>query len=370
MRLLAIPSLLFIAGLAQASSISYSITTVNTNIPLSGVYSLNNFDQIAATGYFGTSGFQAVIGTAAGFAAVPLPDGWNSYTNALALNDSGQVAGIGDNGTGTQAFLGTAAGSSPIPIPAGWTTISAFGVNDSGQVVGSGYTGVGSVYQAFIGTPSSVSIVPLPPGWYSAQGFAINDSGQVTGVGVDGVTIQAFIGTTLGSTPIPLPPGWTGATGQSINNAGQVVGSNLLSNPGAQAFIGTTAGSSAIPLPDGATWAGVSYHSLNDLGSVVGYSDKGGWIWDASDGTRLLTDLVGTTITGAIAINDRGQILGTDSTGYVLLTPNDDPGPPIPGSGSGGTSVPEIDVSSCSGALALLSGALLVIRGRRTASRI
>ncbi len=61
--------------------------------------------------------------------------------------------------------------------------------------------------------------------------------------------------------------------------------------------------------------------SLNDSGSVVGYSDAGAWIWDAADGTQLLNSLIvssGWTISDAVCT--QGSYNGGPAE-YVELTP-------------------------------------------------
>jgi len=79
----------------------------------------------------------------------------------------------------------------------------------------------------------------------------------------------------------------------------------------APAFVSTTAGGTVIPLPPGASYGSVGYQSINNNGVVVGYSTAGGWIWDATNGTRLLNGLVpaGWTILGATNISNNGLIL-------------------------------------------------------------
>ena len=160
-------------------------------------------------------------------------------------------------------------------------------------------------------TSYSVTVIPLPSGFLGGLMQGINDSGQVEGFGNNGTTDQAFIGATSGSTAIPLPAGWTASYGFAVNASGQVAG--YVYNGSYQAFIGTTSGSMVIPLPAGATQASANEDSLNDLGVVVGYSNVGGWIWDASDGTQLLNNLVptGWNIDNGISISDSGLILAT-----------------------------------------------------------
>jgi hypothetical protein len=267
----------------------------------------------------GTIG-QSFIGSTSGSAAIPLINGWN-YMFAVAINDSGQVAGSGYDGTNGQAFVGTTSGSTAIPIPSGSTLASGYAINGSGQVAGTGSV------QAFVGTTVGSTAIPLPGGFTSTAGIAINDIGQVGGWGYDGSTYQYFIGTASARATIPLPSGWLSAYGAgAINNSGQLAGygSNGATQ---QAFIGTPSGSTPIPLPPAATTADVTYGSLNNSGVVVGYSNAGGWIWDQSTGTELLSALVpvGWDITDAISISNSGLILAEaaydgGTTEYVELS--------------------------------------------------
>ena len=187
--------------------------------------------------------------------------------------------------------------------------------------------------QAFIGTPAGSTLIPLPagnPAWFAAFGNGINNLGQVVGEGTNGVVEQAFIGTTAGSVAIPLPVGqWLRAQGYALNDSGQVVGVvfNTTGVGQEQAFIGTAVGSTTIPLPVG--WSSSLAYGINNSGEVVGSGSGGGFVWDATNGSRDLNRLApaGWTITDAIAINNKGQIAGygeNSGTGYqgpVILTP-------------------------------------------------
>jgi len=298
---------------------------------ISHVFDLNNLGQVAGYGWNGSIP-QAFIGTTSGSTAIPLPPGW-SEAYGFGINDSGQVAGYGLNGSTKQAFIGTTSGSTAIPLPTGWESARAWGINNSGQVAGDGWNG--SAGQAFIGTTSGSTPIPLPPGWESASGQSINNSGQVAGFGWDGDTVQAFIGTTSGSTAIPLPAGWSAAYGWGINDSGQVAGDR---GPGGElAFIGSTSGST--PIPTNPDWYSVRVplNLLNNAGQVIGvgygFLTGGGWVWDSVNGVRELNDLVPAewSVGDPMSINDRGQILayGSNSqtlySGPVLLDPIPEP---------------------------------------------
>jgi hypothetical protein len=326
--------LLFISGAAISLTSFGGTYTVALIPPPSGFtnvafYGLNTFGQAAGSGYNGTS-FQAIIGSPSGSSPIPFIAGWTN-TVSFALNDSGQVVGYGNNGTTTQAFIGTVSGSIPIPLPSGWFASSGNAINNSGQVAGGGGTNISPYFsQPYIATPAGSMAIPLPPGWTGNVVGGINNIGQVAGVAYNGATTQAYIGTTSGIVPIPLLPGWSDlAYYASINDPGQLVG--YAENPQYQdqVFIGTPAGTMAIPLPSGAYGAVLGYQAINNQGVVVGGSNVGPWIWDATNGTRLLSTLLSAAwaVTGAPSINNNGQILvegfyQVQGPGqYVELTP-------------------------------------------------
>ena len=138
-----------------------------------------------------------------------------------------------------------------------------------------------------------------------------------------------------GTTAVPVPDGWIpsffplgGDSPMQINDLGQIVtaivpadGSNVT-----RVALSTKTSTFLIPLPPGVLSA--VRPRLNNLSQVVGVGGNGGWIWDASHGTRLLQDLVpsGWTILSADGINDNGQIVARASnsqgfSGPVILDP-------------------------------------------------
>jgi hypothetical protein len=283
---------------------------------------INNAGQVAGLGTFGGVNL-AFIGSPSGSVVVPLPTGW-TLSMSTGINASGQIAAYGNNGGVSQAFIGTTGGSTAIPLPAGSTGVGSNALNDLGQVVG---TSGGVISQAFLGTVSGSTPIPLPSGSTDSLGYGVNASGQVTGFGVHGAVSQAYIGNTLGSTLIPFLPGWTSSRGEGINDAGQVAGFGF-NGTGMQAFIATTSGSTAIPFPPGGADVSVTLQSVNNLGTVVGSSTVGGWIWDATNGTRLLNSLVpsGWSVTAAASISSNGLILAIASLNgganqFVELSP-------------------------------------------------
>jgi len=295
---------------------------------------INNSGQMVGTEFKGAV-IQAFIASPSLSADIPLPSGWNSAVG-VAINSAGQIAGYGQQ---YQAFIGTTSGSTPIQLPAGWGASFGAAINDSGQVAGTvenlapgGFFIAG---QAFVGNGSGSVLIPLPSGWSNAIGQGMNKAGQVTGYVFS--PQRAFIGTVSGSVVLPLPPGWFGAVGNAINDSGQVAGYGTNAAGNEQALIGTVSSSTAIPLPPGANFAEALSQSIDNAGMVVGFSDAGGWIWDATHGTRLLNGLVpsGWSVSDAISISNTGLILAQAALNggamqYVELVPATPPATPAP----------------------------------------
>jgi hypothetical protein len=310
----------FISTVAFAAN--YTVTAIPgpSGYVVDSVSGINNSGQVTGYANIGAT-TQAFIGSPSGSVVLPLLAGWTNMFGT-GINASGQISGWGNTAASTLAFIGTASGSTALPLPAGWSSAEGNAINASGQVAGSG-----SAEQAFIGTVSGNTAIPLPAGWIGAVGYAVNASGQVTGYGVNGTTQQTYVGTTSGSTGIPLLAGWTFMQGTAINDSGQIAG---FGNNGTttQAFTGTTGGITLIPLPAGSTSASLAAQAINNSGTVVGGSTAGGWIWDPTNGTRLLSSVVpsGWTVGSAISISNSGLILAQASLNggtaqFVELSP-------------------------------------------------
>jgi hypothetical protein len=296
---------------------------------------INIAGEAAGSGPNATYIAQPFISSPSAGYSIPLPPGWMG-AQAVAINDSDQVVGTAP---GPQAFTGNPLSITLIPLPPGWSFFIPEALNNSGQV-----TGYGTGPQTVISSAFGSALIPLPAGgWTAAAGYAINNRGQVAGLVDNNITIgQAFIGNVVSSTVIPLPPGWTFSKALALNDSGQVAGIGSVSATSPTlAFTGGVSGSIAIPLPPGATGATVFGQSINATGVVVGSavlpSNSGGWIWDATNGTRLLSNLVpaGWNITDGISINDNGVILADGSLNggmgeYVELVPAV-PATPAPG---------------------------------------
>ncbi|HEY3823254.1 MAG TPA: hypothetical protein VGL82_01795 [Bryobacteraceae bacterium] len=337
---------------------------------------------ISVIGFFATLTSRVLADPVYTVAAIPIPAGLTN-TNIDGINDLGQVVGYGNNNSIIQSFISTTQGSMVVTPPSGWDAIVASGINDSGAVVGTGVNSSG-VNQGFTGTTSGITPFPTPNGYTgdaleiygindngqlvgvvlgsqvfigTAAGLtttlqteftlfsdinalSINDSGQIAAWGLNGDVFTAFVSTASGDAQISPLNGWCNISALGINDSGQVVGNGFTFTPSpignlctaTQAYIGTAAGIAAIPLPVGATVNTVGDGSVNNSGTVVGYSDAGGWIWNAANGTQLLNLFVpaGWNITDAISISNNGLILAEGSynggaTEYVELATSPEP---------------------------------------------
>lgn len=166
---------------------------------------------------------------------------------------------------------------------------------------------------------------------------AINDAGQVVGTDYSSYPYRAFIwDSTHGATYIPqLAGGYSQAT--DINNKGQVVGSAHIGGNW-RGFIwdsaqGLTTLGSFGPYEDFdfGTYDSSTVTAINDLGQAIGTASSPGgfvgFVWDPVTGMR---DLLGTTWLFPSAINNRGEVVGSNfSRGafYAVVPP---PPPPTP----------------------------------------
>lgn len=318
-----------VGSLAAAQSYTVTPIPIPSGYATMNATTINNNGQVALTAYTSGNASSAMfVGSTSGSSVIPVPQGTVSAITA-AINASGQVTGEIFDGNAQRAFVGTPAKLTLVPFPPGWvTTNPSSGINNAGFVAGTGTQGTN--LQAYIGSVSGSHPIPYPSGWTTALGQAVNNLGQVTG---NGSNSNIFIGTTSGSTVLPLPAGFNSSIPHAINDAGQVVGTNSPS-VGQQVFISTTGGSSIIG-PAGAVSTSVTAGSINNSGTVVGFSELGGWIWNAGTGTQLLTSLVpaGWAISNGVSISDNGHILaqGTFNGGtlqYLDLFPTGSPAPP------------------------------------------
>ena len=237
-----------------------------------------------------------------------LPGSSSSYSAAVAVNDSGDVAGVYyPTGTTTvHGFIWTPVGGFQDLGTLGGSTTTVTGINQSGEVVGyseiASGAGHGFLWTQSGGMQDLGTFIPeavndtgaIAGGSTAANGdaeaavwnegrisvlgpgaaYGINNRGQVTGVRYTRYTPQqAFIWNPGGGGMqlLPLLPGAIASYGQGINNSGEVVGWSLAGSPFYQAFIWTPTGGTQDIGNLGGNY-GAQAFAINDAGQVVGSS--------------------------------------------------------------------------------------------------
>jgi probable HAF family extracellular repeat protein len=269
-----------------------------------------------------------------------------SYTVATGINNEGRVVGEADVGLDSHAFITgpDGRGMRDLGTPAGAVS-GATGINDAGQVAGwylfeADYPRHPS---AFITGPDGTGkrdLIALGGNFTSAEG--INNSGQVVGWTGTEDNLHAFITGPNGEDMRDLHrSSWIQSFANDINETGQVVGTYTTSLQDPFDPLAYTFGS-FITGPDGTGMRGLgttggdytyAASSINDAGQVAGSF----WGADGSfhgfitgpDGMgimdlNLLVDLpAGVTLTGAVDINNNGQVIATgivpEPEAYALM---------------------------------------------------
>jgi probable HAF family extracellular repeat protein len=240
------------------------------------------------------------------------------------VNASGQVTGwsqaagfdqyhaflSGPNG-GPLKDLGTLGGETDR-----YSASFGLAVNDSGQVAGVSLT-AGGAFHAFLSGPGGGPLKDLGtlPGDNFSQGYGVNAFGQVAGSSGIETSDQTLVRSSVFlSGPNGGPLKFLGGfLGMAVNASGQVTGSS-----GRHAFLSGPDGGG--PLKDLGTLPGTDFSlgtAVNASGQVVGYTDTHAFLY--SGGQMLdLNDLIapgsGFTLVRAFGINDNGYITG-DGTG-------------------------------------------------------
>lgn len=219
-------------------------------------------------------------------------------------------------------------------LPGGaFCSATAYGINDFGEVVGLSDTPKGNS-EAFYWSDATgiIGLGDLPGGNFSSTAKGINNAGTVVGYGtIDGAASYAFTWTLKGGMqPMPaLPVSGKPIHANAINELGEICG--LAS--GNQAFLWEPGSGYALlgKLPGTLPLGGTGALALNEMGQVVGSglwgytfpppypkSDYFAWVWDAQHGIRNLDDLVDAStravpdalpLIAARGINNAGQII-------------------------------------------------------------
>jgi probable HAF family extracellular repeat protein len=307
------------ARAAGPSTIAYTLTDLGT---FGGNYSqaiaINEAGQvIGIANIAGDTSYHAFMWDSGVMTDLGTLGGGSSGPNAI--NESGQIVGYsnlaGDAEThafiwdgGVMTDLGSLGGNY------GYATA----INEAGQVIGNANTAGNASSHAFVWDAGVMTDLGTLDGSLS-NATAINEAGQVIGYAYTGEDTPSYnhafvwgsgvmtdLGTLGGSFSIPV----------AINEAGQIVGySYLVGDAELHAFLWDSG-----VMTDLGTLGGSNSYvtAINEAGQIVGYSTLAGdvelhsFLWDAG----VMTDLgtFGGSYTIPVMINEAGQIVGYSTT--------------------------------------------------------
>ncbi len=297
-----------------------------------------------------------------------------SSSTGYAINNSGTVAGWGENSSGvTQAFVSTPGGLKGLPFASG-TESYAYGINDAGTVVGDTYINgqshatiwsssgetvlgantyamaingsgevAGSNGAAFVVVDGEVQSLATLAGIEWSAAYGINNAGEVVGDGeLANGTFRGLVWSPGGSVVLLGTLGGTSSEATDVNGSGEVVGFASLANGYENAFSITSG-----VMKDLGTLGGSSYaYGINASGEIVGYSylddgDQHAFLYDDGkmlDLNSLLPANSGWVLEEAFGINNVGQITGMglydgEETAFLMTDPADIAAVPEPSAG-------------------------------------
>jgi probable HAF family extracellular repeat protein len=223
-------------------------------------YGINGSGQIAGIEY--SNGPHGMVVDESGVT------GLGAGTFALAINDRGQVAGA----AGGRAQLYTDGVATDLGILPGGSWSAAYGINNSGDVAGTSDVGSGA-FRGFIWTPDSGMTAIGTFGGTSSYSTSINQRGDVVGFASVASGYQhAFVYSSGELTDLGTLGGGS-SFAYDINGAGALVGYSWLANgPDPHAFVYSDGVmldlNSLIPADSG--WVVQDAFGINDTGQIVG----------------------------------------------------------------------------------------------------
>lgn len=248
-------------------------------------------------------------------------------STAYGINDAGQI--VGSSGSGSAVF-GTGLDATTAflyqngkmtPLGDQHLGFEADGINDKGQIVGS------DAWRGFFYAKGKLvdfgTLSNQPAGNYSVAS-SINDAGQIVG----STTVYQGHGRPFNShgflyrlgskknrmQDLGTLPGWENSYASAINERGQIAGcvNRLRPHYSTQGVLWSHGKLIGLGYLSG---TGTSQaFGMNDIGQIVGTSDKCAFLWQHGamlDLNTLIPANSGWTLVEAHAINNKGQIVGT-----------------------------------------------------------
>lgn len=239
----------------------------------SNAVAVNDSGQVAGYARTPDEKDHAFLATASGM--VDLGTFGGQYSYAYGLNQAGLVVGSAYDASGTsRCFLSTGGGLVD-PGTLGGRACNALAVNDAGQVTGNSSTSAGVGHAFLLDGRGMLDLGTL--GGSSSVGYAINRSGQVVGAARTAANqLHAFLHD--GTRMIDLGTlGGTSSTATGVNASGQVVGNATLANGSKQPFFFSNGVMFNVnSLVPGLSNVDASHLYLNDAGQIAGTGTIGG----------------------------------------------------------------------------------------------
>ncbi|HET7697347.1 MAG TPA: hypothetical protein VFK57_16655 [Vicinamibacterales bacterium] len=232
---------------------------------------INDNGDLVGYHYNGTSfrAFRYVEGPGATFID-PLPGG--TMTLGRAIDNNGNVIGQADSADGPLGFR-SAPGLPAVALPTLGGAAIACGVNAAGQVAGYGANAVGQQHPFRIEADNSVTdITPLDGAAGTGMACAIDASGRVGGTSTTGGTFRAFVFDSGSAVNVDAFPASAQSTVEAVA-AGVAVGWFLsLEDGAAHAFVNTADGSADLNtlIAPGSGWQLDQAFAVNAGGSIAG----------------------------------------------------------------------------------------------------
>jgi len=237
--------------------------------------------------------------------------GWPvaTFGDATAINEAGQIAGFGDKADGTWGVFRWQAGVLTALPGIGGSYSYAPSINANGDMAGWSYLADNSTYHAALWTGTTVTHVGTLPGDAGSYATDLNDHGQVVGVSWGAIN-RAFIWQAGVMTELPGLTGSHYNNAVDINNSGDVVGDSreqaVLWHNGAVTMLTKLQPSDEVSGAIG----------INEAGQIAGYSGAAVGYYHAVRWTNgVPTDLgdLGGGRSTAKAINTHGDVVGWSS---------------------------------------------------------
>ncbi len=250
-----------------------------------------------------------------------------ALSRAAAVNDSGNVAGVGADASnqfykGYERFANGTISAALIDPNDNQSYTRALGINNAGTIVGDYYnvTGNLSIVRGYFLRNGVYTTFNVNGDVDSTTIWGINNAGDFAGsFGNSNATDQAFLNVGGVLTTFNGPAGNIGTIAQGINSNDVVVGQYIDTSNSSNGFSRDpkTGVLTTIDVPGA---AGTIAYGINDLGTIVGvYADQSNVNHGFIDKAGVITtfDVPGATATTIRGINNAGVIVGVyrDSSG-------------------------------------------------------